>query len=378
LTGANGIQKSPDKLLRDIFLILQTKMVVYFYPLHFIRFLLALGVLLFHYGTSYYPFSSGVLKTLIDHSAFRVSFFFFISGFILTLVYQQKEDTRSPLFFYKKRLTRILPVYWLAFVVTLLLVIFVKGAGPKGLVILLHALGLQTWNPGYVLDLNFTTWSISVELFFYALFPFLLTAMKRWSPARLLIIGSVIYLLQSLQHYFFVELLSDGTKRVEEFISTFPLWHLGTFISGMVTARCIAQELVPDWFKKRTVVVFFLSLCVLLVLLYIPNPVLKYIHNGLLSPLFMLLVLSLYFDTTWLGRSLSRPLLTRLGDLSYGIFIFQYPLWLIFTAVFSAEQQRSSFYFLFYVLSVMAVSYLVNRFFEKPVLLKLRTKYKIA
>ncbi|NBQ47462.1 MAG: acyltransferase, partial [Sphingobacteriia bacterium] len=138
---------------------------VYFHPLNFIRFLLAIGVLLFHYGTAYFPFSEPALKTLINHSAFRVSFFFFISGFVMTLVYQQKEGMLSPLYFYKKRLTRILPVYWLAFFITLLLVLVVKGAGPKGLVILLHALGLQTWNPGYVLDLNFTTWSVSIELF---------------------------------------------------------------------------------------------------------------------------------------------------------------------------------------------------------------------
>lgn len=351
---------------------------MYFHPLNFIRFLLAIGVLLFHYGTAYFPFSEPALKTLINHSSFRVSFFFFISGFVMTLVYQQKEGVLSPLYFYKKRLTRILPVYWLAFFITLLLVLVVKGAGPKGLVILLHALGLQTWNPGYVLDLNFTTWSVSIELFFYALFPFLFRFMRQLPVRRLLVFGLLVYLLQSLQHFLFVERLSDGSKRTEEFISTFPIWHLGTFLCGMCSARLIDLKEVPAVLKRWPTFIFFVSVLLLGLLIYLPNPILKYIHNGLLSPVFALLVLSLYFDRSALGRFLSRPALSRLGDLSYGIFVFQYPVWIVFSGVFSAERQQSSLYFFMYLLVVLLVAHLVNRYFEKPMLHKLRNRYGIS
>lgn len=351
---------------------------MYFYPLSFIRFLLAIGVLLFHYGTVYYPFTLSGLQTLIVNSSFRVSFFFFISGFILTLVYQQKGEALSALYFYKKRLTRILPVYWLAFFLTLLLVLFVKGAGPKGLVIVLHALGLQTWYPGYVLDLNYTTWSISVELFFYALFPFLLNGIKRVSPGKLASIALLVYVLQDIQHFIFVNDLSNNTKTMEEFISTFPLWHLSTFFIGMFTARIIALDTFPHVLRDHSVALFFSVLLIFAYILLAPNPLLKYIHNGLLSPLFMLLVLSLYYDRTWLARLLSWPPLSRLGDLSYGIFVFQYPVWIILTAVLPEPFTKTSVYFFGYVFMVMLVSFLVNRYFEKPLLMKLRHKYKLS
>src|SRR4051812_37215282 len=104
---------------------------MFFHPLNFIRFILALGVVLFHYGILYYPFNSGHLNTLIVNSTFRVSFFFFISGFVMMLVYGPQAENLKPRTFYKKRLTRILPMYWLAFFLTLILVITVLGAGPK-------------------------------------------------------------------------------------------------------------------------------------------------------------------------------------------------------------------------------------------------------
>jgi peptidoglycan/LPS O-acetylase OafA/YrhL len=202
---------------------------VYFHPLNFIRFILALGVLLFHYGVNYYPFNLPHLKTLIANSSFRVSFFFFISGFVMSLVYGRQQDL-TPQHFYLRRFTRIFPVYWLAFVFTILVVIFLNHASPRGLNIILHFLGLQSLYSGHVLDLNFTTWSISVELVFYLLFPFLLRWMMKLSLTRLTIAVIVIWTVQSLQHILFVEFLYNGTKPMEEFINTFPLGIFPRFL----------------------------------------------------------------------------------------------------------------------------------------------------
>lgn len=351
---------------------------MYFHPLNFIRFILALGVLLFHYGTTFYPFNVPVLKTLIENSSFRVSFFFFISGFVMTLVYGKRVEDLKASYFYKKRLTRIMPVYWLAFIITLLLVVLVKDAAPKGLIIVLHALGLQTWDPGYVLDLNFTTWSVSVELFFYALFPFLLNWFRKLSFGSLSLFVFVFYLLQSWQHYYFVNVLNDGTKRMEEFISSFPLWQLGTFICGMYSARVILLEKIPALLRKYSTWFFVLALVLFGLIIYTQNPILKYIHNGLLSPLFALTVLGLYYDESILGKTLSKPGFSRLGDLSYGIFAFQYPLWLIAGKVCPQDWQSSSYFFFGYLFVVLFVSHWVNRYFEKPILLRLRHKYHLA
>lgn len=292
----------------------------------------------------------------------------------MTLVYQPMHGTLTPKYFYLRRLTRIMPVYWLAFVITLLLVVFVKDAAPKGLVIILHALGLQSWNPGYVLDLNFTTWSVSVEFFFYLIFPFLLKPLSKLKPQALLIGMVVVWLLQSFQHYYFVNHLSDGSKKTEEFISDFPLWHLGTFLWGMGCARLLQLELVPKFLRGNSGIVFFSTLLLFLYIIYIPNPILKYIHNGLLSPLFALLVISLFYNRGWLHKALSHPALSKLGDLSYGIFAFQYPVWLVFTALAGDAFKASNLFFFLYLGAVLLVSYLVSKYFEKPIMTRWRRK----
>ncbi len=346
----------------------------YFHPLNIIRFVLAMGVLLFHYGTNYAPFSSEPLKTIIQNSSFRVSFFFFISGFIMTLVYQPMQHKVTAKYFYLQRLTRIMPVYWLAFVLTLILVLTVKGAAPKVPVILMHAIGLQSWNPGYVLDLNFTTWSVSVEFFFYLLFPFLLKFFEKLKPLPLLAFLVAVWLLQSWQHIYFVNHISNGSKRVEEFISDFPLWHLGTFLWGMGIARMIQLELFPTIIKKMSAVLFLLSLVLFFYIILIPNPILKYIHNGLLSPLFALCVVSLFYNRGLLHKTLSLPALSNLGNLSYGIFAFQYPLWLVFTGFSSEAFISTTWFFVLYLAAVLLTAYLVARYFEKPMMLAWRKK----
>lgn len=306
------------------------------------------------------------------NSSFRVSFFFFISGFVMSMVYAKQGPGLKTSYFYKRRFSRIYPVYWLAFLWTIVVVLFLKDALPKGLIVILHALGLQSLYPGYLLDLNFTTWSISVELIFYLMFPFLLRWMMRFSLKRLIVVSSVIWVLQSVQHVLFVEYLYNGTKAMEEFISAFPLWHLSTFFAGMVTARLIALDAFSETFKKNALFIFVLTLLVFVFIIYLPNPFLKYIHNGLLSPLFLLVLVSLYYDRSFLHRILSNKQVSDLGNLSYGLFIFQYPVWVTCTELASPDFIESSWFFLIYFVCLLLVARLVNRYFERPMLRKIR------
>lgn len=345
---------------------------VYFHPLNFIRFILAVGVVMFHYGVNYYPFNEGILNTLIVNSSFRVSFFFFISGFVMCMVYSKQLQGLTAKYFYKRRFSRIFPLYLLAFIWTLLVVIFVKDAAPKGLVIITHALGLQSLNPGYVLDLNYPTWSISVELVFYLIFPFMLRWMMRLSLRKLFVISSLAWFLQSLQHILFVEYVYNGTKVAEEFISTFPLWHLPTFFAGMVAARLITLKEEGTVFTKRATLFLVLSLVAFAYIIFVPNPVLKYVHNGLLSPVFMVLILALYYDRSFIHKTLSNKYVSSLGNLSYGLFIFQYPVWVICTKMSGESFRSSGWFFLVYFVCLVGVAKLINLGFEKPMLRWLR------
>lgn len=333
-------------------------------------------MLLYHYGVNFYPFNIPEIKSLIQYSSFRVSFFFFISGFVMFLVYGSKIKQTTIAFFYRKRLTRILPMYWLAFIITLLLVVFVNQSSPRGLSIILQFLGLQSWNPGFVLDLNFTTWSISVELFFYALFPFLARMIVDWSTKKIILIAFWVWIVQTAQHVWLTEMLSTSySKQTEEFINAFPLWHLATFFAGLCTYKLISQDIFSSWFKQNAWVFFILAILLLLLFIEFPTVINKYVHNGLLVPVFVLLVVSLFYDKTIITKILSNKYLSSLGNLSYGIFIFQYPIWIIFTALFTKQQSEQTWFFYLYLCFVLLVSKLAYNYFEKPLLKYTREKY---
>jgi peptidoglycan/LPS O-acetylase OafA/YrhL len=172
----------------------------------------------------------------------------------------------------------------------------------------------------------------------------------------------------------FVEFLYNGTKISEEFISTFPLWHLATFFVGMVAARLIALKTFVEFFSAYAAWGLSLSFAVFIYLIYLPNPILKYVHNGLLSPVFALLIISLYYDRTIVNKTLSHPRLSKLGDFSYGLFIFQYPVWVVCSKLAKAEFLLSTWFFLIYLIVLFVLAWLVNFYFEKPLLKIIRQR----
>jgi len=289
-------------------------------------------------------------------------------------VYGPQAENLKASEFYKMRLTRILPMYWLAFNITLMLLVLLLGSGPKGLVIIIHFFGLQSFYSGYVLDLNYPAWSISVELFFYSVFPFLMRWMFSLSMRRLLIFSVALWLLQSLQHILFVDYLWNGTKPMEEFISDFPLWHLVTFIAGMTSARIVLRNYTMFRVQFFATFLFLVSLALFAYIIFIPNPFLKYVHNGLLCPLFALLIVSLFYDRSVIHRFLSQPAISKLGDLSYGLFIFQYPVWIICNRVATDSFIISNYFFLIYLLALITFAWVINRYVERPILQLLRKK----
>jgi peptidoglycan/LPS O-acetylase OafA/YrhL len=104
-----------------------------------------------------------------------VSFFFILSGFVLAWSHRPDDTPRR---FYRRRFARIVPAYWVACLLGVALVTLVfdrTGAGRVALSFLPLSL-LQAWVPhqnAYYAG-NTVAWSLSVEVFFYALFPLLI------------------------------------------------------------------------------------------------------------------------------------------------------------------------------------------------------------
>ena len=82
--------------------------------LQFLRAFAAINVVIYHIiGTSIaYSYDLNLINKLAGWGANGVDVFFVISGFIMYFV-QNKNPKKKPIEFFKSRLIRIVPLYWL-------------------------------------------------------------------------------------------------------------------------------------------------------------------------------------------------------------------------------------------------------------------------
>lgn len=140
-----------------------------------LRFFAAFYVVVFHFWSSYQLTESKPL--LIGLGETGVTFFFLLSGFILS--YSYDDDGEFPKGshgrFYLARLVRIYPVYIATILIMFPALVFLRNTAPdqnfREIWALTSPLALHAWIPGAACSLNCPNWSISTEAFFYLLFP---------------------------------------------------------------------------------------------------------------------------------------------------------------------------------------------------------------
>ncbi|MFD9432710.1 acyltransferase family protein [Streptomyces sp. NPDC060002] len=112
-------------------------------------------------------------KTVFVLGSSGVTFFFVLSGFVLTWTYMAGDRTGP---FYGRRFARIWPMLAIGVLIPLFLQLpdAMPGQSDTLLLMALSAVLLyQAWVPSYILgSTNPVTWSLACEAFFYAIFPF--------------------------------------------------------------------------------------------------------------------------------------------------------------------------------------------------------------
>lgn len=203
-----------------------------------LRFPAALAVFAFHAALHAAPGSiHDVASAVAGRGYVGVSFFFVLSGFVLTWSH---GDADTPRAFYRRRFARIAPVYWLCLAAAVLL-ISAAGGDPVGTVrdSLASAVGLQAWFPAESIHYaaNGPGWSISAEMFFYASFPLLIVgaASRRGRvvlavTALLLAVGPALVLRPT------DSALDSGAAWL---LYVFPLTRIADFIVGILLAKAL-------------------------------------------------------------------------------------------------------------------------------------------
>ena len=141
-----------------------------------LRFFAALAVFFFHARGLLPAKRFATFQDAASPGMVGVSFFFILSGFVLTWSWRQRPYPA----YLRRRLARIVPATWVAsaFALTAL---STRPAGLERLPTVLSVPLLQAWWPSIHIDSAPlpATWSLSVELFFYLLFPAVLLAGRR-------------------------------------------------------------------------------------------------------------------------------------------------------------------------------------------------------
>ncbi len=148
-------------------------------PLTALRFPAALAVFLWHA-----PFTKPFAEPL-SLGYLGVGFFFLLSGFILTYTYRGAYHVRD---FYVARIARVFPVHLLGMLLATATLLWIGGEHWSELPPDERALGfiaqvplLQSWfsSPAIHFGINGPSWSLSVEAWFYAIFPLLALGFRR-------------------------------------------------------------------------------------------------------------------------------------------------------------------------------------------------------
>jgi peptidoglycan/LPS O-acetylase OafA/YrhL len=337
--------------------------------LYAVRFIAALVVVLFHYSP---PGVRTDLTPFIKNGNEAVNIFFFISGFVLTVSNARFFSNPQSVFpkkeFYIKRIARIYPLYLLAI---LILVFFHYGIqaidGPSvKYKLLFEMVGIQQWL--YVGSFNYPDWSVSCEIMFYLLFPFIAQDMRRHSNVfkwfvwfYYLVSVAATYLL----YPWYKANLPFLTRRLVDAIYMNPLLLISVFMFGMLAGECFNKQSIPFFNRSRNslVAAIVAGVVILLAKYYSPHSS-ALLKGGLLAPVYFVFIMAITSFKTEQTKFITSRLFIFLGDISYGMYIMQYPLYVFYIHYIQPVATLTAL--INYIVALICFASLTHLFVEKP------------
>lgn len=336
------------------------------------RFFAAISVVFYHLSL-YFDRPLGHALDAFSYGYTGVSFFFILSGFVLTWSHLRGDGARK---FYWNRFARVWPLHAL----TTFLAILVPPLTTPTTVwpALPFVLTLtQTWIPGsgYAVAFNGVSWSLACEATFYLLFPLLIGGLGK--HRRLFALAGTVFavmLIIGIQ-----VTLSTSAPVAAYLLGTMPLYRLGEFVLGI----CLALKMTRGW---RVPMSLGHGLC-LAVVLYASLLAVSFATSGrsdsvpvtfanlIMIPGFLALIAAAATNDL-LGRSsvLSDARIVRLGQWSFALYlahelVIRLARPFINEMAFGAAVAAS----VFVVVAAVAVSGTLHEFVEKPLERRLRS-----
>ncbi|MCP3944636.1 MAG: acyltransferase [Desulfobacteraceae bacterium] len=324
------------------------------------RFIAAVIIITFHFGKKANLISG--LPNLFTAGPQMVTFFFTLSGFVLTLAYYNRSFTKKQ--FWTKRLKRIYPLYFLALAIVVL-IDYYKGSF-QPVPIFLHLAFLQSWIPSFPLSLNGPAWFVSDLMFFYLIFPFILKKVKIIAQNRykFLLLSILVWLLTQI---ILVMLLNSGfyadfPSLSKDLIYYFPPSHFCSFLLGISGAFYVIKGREKSYPKSGISTFMILVSCMLIFfLIENQNFIVQTIGlnlpfgSSIYAPFFLIFIITFSNSNSPISLYLSSKLFRFLGDISFSIYILQSPIYSIVEIMLSNFHLNYDSIFLIFLI-ILAIS----------------------
>ena len=366
------------------------------------RLFAALLVVLVHYEIIFGQF---VVYGSLGTTA--LSWFFILSGFIITYSYPDFDSFSDLKRYYVHRFVRIYPVYFLAVLVSAIFVsggvtalgdqFFeqvrrpfeisydlpqVKDAEFWALSTLRHLTFTQSLSSVETLKLVFNgpLWSLVLEVYFYLAFPLLLILLKPMKSLSRIVIALIFgYVLQFLLiQYFLPDVESFNVMNLNVPIYTNPAIRGLEFVFGMLLYKAFA--LLPSITRreKHTSTPLLMAIFGYLVINAVGENFIPYQYSMFFSavPVVALLVFILA-RTHWYPVGIGNKLCLWAGGISYVLYCFHWPL-MEMVRFWNIVPQSVAFpyHLIILILFLLLVSHLIYRWIETPIRRLLYRKFK--
>jgi peptidoglycan/LPS O-acetylase OafA/YrhL len=347
-------------------------------PLTSLRFFFAMMVFVSHlqFFSKEDLFFHKIYDTVFYEGYLGVSFFFILSGFILSLNYKdrllKKEAVAKE--FWIARFARIYPLYLL----TLLIAVPLTLPGikisllPSLLKFLCNLFLLQSFIPttAFYYSFNAPSWSISCEMLFYLLFPFIVTIGRQ----RRAILSVIPVFLIPVGIHFFPENLLHRLFYIN------PVFRLVDFLIGILIFDLYQTTFLHKIFKSALTATFIEILSITIFIIFFSLH--RHIPQGYRYSCYywipmVLIILAFAYQKGYLSVALSGKLFVQLGEISFGFYLIHHLSVRYILALNATLHLINNDYLLTCIIFTVSLiaSYVSFKFFEGPANKYIKRKY---
>jgi peptidoglycan/LPS O-acetylase OafA/YrhL len=343
-----------------------------------LRFGAALALLFFHHADAFTAWAPRWAEAIRSGGFVWVGLFYVLSGFVLARAHPEPLSPGERRAFWAARIARLYPAYLLAFLLAAPFAIerwkeaAAPGATAKAATVALASLLLvQAWFPPIARLWNAPGWSTSVVLSFYVAFPFVVARLSRLRRRGLWLALAGAWGLSLAAPLLWLALRPDGA--VADLTWNEPRWLLalkfhplaraGEFLAGVALGLLHRRGLGLGRAAPLAGPVALAAVVAALVWNGAPYPLL---HNGLLVPLFAVLILSVASERGPLARVLGCGPAQALGDAAFAIYVLQEPLYMWAHLAVGEQRSLSAAFLVAWPACTVAVALMVARLLERP------------